>query len=96
MRRFLLISVMMLALSAGVFTRSAWAASVVPPVTGPAIVAQQQIPDHDDSRVGVQLVVVAIAAGFVVGVGSLAFLIRWKLGRTAYDRAAAEAALGHH
>ena len=96
MRRFLLISVMMMALAAGVSTRSVWAASVALPVTGPAIVAQQQIPDHDDSRVRVQLVVAAITAGVVVGVGSLAFLLRWKLGRTTYDKAAAEAALGHH
>lgn len=44
----------------------------------------QPVAQHDDSRVGVQLVVAGIAAGFVVGAGSLAYLLRRKLGLTAY------------
>ncbi len=54
----------------------------------------QPIDQHDGSRVGVQLVVAGIAAGFVVGAGSAAYLLRRKLGRTAY--APDQAADAHH
>ena len=55
----------------------------------------QPIDDHDDSRVGVQLAVAGVAAALVVGVGTGAFLLRRKLGLTAYspDNAAGG---GHH
>jgi hypothetical protein len=69
------------------------------PVTlsvGQPAMAAQQVDDNDDTRVGVQLVVVGIAAGVVVGVGSIAYLVRRRLGRTTYDREAAEKALAHH
>jgi hypothetical protein len=71
------------------------AAPVTPSVGQPAMAAQQ-VDDNDDTRVGVQLVVVGIAAGVVVGVGSIAYLVRRRLGRTTYDREAAEKALAHH
>jgi hypothetical protein len=50
----------------------------------------EPVDDHDESRVGVQLVVAGIAAGLVVGVGTSAYLLRRKLGLTAYspDKAA--------
>ncbi len=57
---------------------------------------QQQTVDSDEgSRVGVQLVVFGIAAVAVVGVGGAAYLLRRKLGRTAYDPAKAAAEQGH-
>jgi hypothetical protein len=50
--------------------------------------------DHDESRVAVQLVVAGVAAGLVVGVGTAAYMLRRKLGLTAYtpDKDAG----GHH
>ena len=51
--------------------------------------------EHDDSRVGVQLAVAGIAAGLVVGVGTGAYLLRRKLGLTAYTPPEAPGG-GHH
>jgi hypothetical protein len=62
----------------------------------PAIVAAQAVDQNDDSRVGVQVVVVAVAAGTVVGLGGAAYFLRRRLGLTKYDREAAEKALGQH
>jgi hypothetical protein len=55
----------------------------------------QPVNQHDDSRVGVQLVVAGIAAGLVLGVGTGAYLLRRKLGLTAYAPPNA-AGGGHH
>jgi hypothetical protein len=43
------------------------------------------VASHDGSRVGVQLVVAGLAAGLVVGVGTAAYVLRRKLGLTAYS-----------
>lgn len=52
------------------------------------------VDDHDGSRVGVQLVVAGLAVGLVVGVGTGAYLLRRKLGLTAYTPD--QNAGGHH
>lgn len=63
--------------------RGAAAAASAGGGTMPAIVApeQAQVDDHDDSRVGVQLAVLAGAVITVVGVGSAGYLLRKRLGR---------------
>lgn len=90
----ILVSLMLIAVAAG---RPGEAAGV--PSTGArAAVLMQAAPrpvdDHDGSRVGVQLVVAGIAIGLVVGVGTGAYLLRRKLGLTAY--APDQNAGGHH
>lgn len=60
----------------------------------PATHTQQGVDQHDDSRVDVQLVVAGITAVVVVGLGSAAYVLRRKLGLTAYDPK--EASGGHH
>ena len=62
-------------------------AAETPPLSAPARALRQStqpIDQHDDSRVGVQLVVAGIAAGLVVGAGTAAYVLRRKLGLTAY------------
>jgi hypothetical protein len=44
----------------------------------------------------VQLLVAGAAAFAVVVLGTGAYLLRRRLGLTAYDRDAAEASMGHH
>ena len=70
-------------------------ASDAPQERAPAF-ALRAVDQNDDSRVDVQIIVVAIAAGIVVGLGSAAYLLRRRLGLTKYDREAAEKALSHH
>lgn len=45
--------------------------------------ATQAVPPHEGSRVGVQVVVLGIAAGLVLVVGTAAYVIRRRLGLTA-------------
>ena len=90
----ILAAIMVAALTA---TRPAEASSVPSArTTAAAVLAAPPRPvdDHSDSRVWVQLVVAGIAAGLVVGVGTGAYLLRRKLGLTAY--APDQNAGGHH
>lgn len=72
-------------------------AASVPLVDGSAAAhrqLQQPVDQHDGSRVEVQLLVAGIVAGLVVGVGTGAYLLRRKLGLTAYSPE--QAGGGHH
>ncbi len=95
--RPLAVTLILLVVFAAGAIRPAYAAGV-PPRDAVTLAAGQSTPEpvdgHDGSRVGVQLVVAGIALGLVVGVGSGAYLLRRRLGLTAY--AADEAAGGHH
>jgi 4-hydroxybenzoate polyprenyltransferase len=72
-------------MAAAAISSPAHAAAVPPAGALPAVMAQQkpEVDQHDDSRVAVQLVVLGIAAGVVVGVGSCAYVLRKKLGLVA-------------
>ena len=95
--RLLSITLISLVVFAALAVQPAHAAGV-PVRDAGAVAARQSTPkpvnDHDESRVGVQLVIVGIAAGLVVGVGTGAYLLRRKLGLTAYSPD--QAAGGHH
>lgn len=54
-------------------------------MSGGQALAQEQVDDHDDSRVEVQLVVAGAAALLVVVIGTTAYLVRRKLGLTEYN-----------
>lgn len=47
-------------------------------------VAPQTTTADDDDRVEVQLIVLGVVLVTVFGVGTAAYVLRWKLGRTAY------------
>ena len=57
--------------------------------------AQNAVPSHSGSRVGVQLVVLGIVAGVVLIIGSAAYMIRKRLGLTAPPPGEPPAAAGH-
>jgi len=82
-------------LTAAAVAPAAYAASMPPGGAPPAMMAAQKAPvdQHDDTRVAVQLVVLGIAAGVVVGVGSCAYLLRKKLGLVPPPK---QGAGGHH
>jgi|CXWL01.1.fsa_nt_gi hypothetical protein len=56
-------------------------------------VASQEAAKNGDDRVEVQLVVLGVVLVTVFGLGTGAYLLRWKLGRTAY---APPTDTGHH
>lgn len=56
-----------------------------PPV---AVQPKEVVDDNADTRVEVQLVVLGVAAATVVGAGVAAYMVRRRLGLTAYDPAA--------
>jgi hypothetical protein len=86
-------------LAVGIATASTASATTTTTGAGGASVltqsSTQPVDQHDGSRVGVQLIVAGMVAGLVVGVGSGGYLLRRKLGRTAYspDTAGGD---GHH
>lgn len=48
------------------------------------VAAPQAAADSDDDRVEVQLIVLGVVLVTVFGLGTVAYVLRWKLGRTAY------------
>lgn len=95
--RLLSITLISLVVFAALAAGPAHAAGVPVRDAGTVVASQsapRQVDDHDGSRVGVQLVVAGIAAGLVVGVDTGAYLLRRKLGLTAYSPD--QAADGHH
>ena len=95
--RLIALSVLVLAMFAAVaaVTPSRAADSASRTHSETMLSAAQPVDDHDESRVGVQIVVAGIAAGLVVCVGTGAYLLRRKLGLTAYSPESA-AGGGHH
>ena len=96
--RLIALSVLVLAMFAAVAVARPAQAADTTPLTQASVLWQagtQPVDDHEDSRVGVQLVVAGIAAALVVGVGTGAYLLRRKLGLTAYAPDSA-AGGGHH
>lgn len=88
MRKLLVIGLALVALMIIFGARAADAAGV-PGVPAPLVMAQEEqagqqpSPEADDNRVEVQLVVLALAASLVVGVGTAAYLVRKRLGLVA-------------
>ena len=96
--RLIALSVLVLVMFAAVAVARPSQAADTTPLTQASVLWQadaQPVDDHDDSRVGVQLVVSGITAALVVGVGTGAYLLRRKLGLTAYAPDSA-AGGGHH
>ena len=99
MRNLAMLALVTAALLMAVSTRAA-VASDAPAQHTPATLSGQAKPvidDHDESRVVVQLIVLGLVIGVVVVAGTAAYLVRRRLGLTAYDADAARAAQdGHH
>lgn len=88
MRRFTLVMLLLVSVISPAFLTGRASAASTPSVTQgiPAAPRQQTatstsaVPTNDDSRVGVQLVVLGIVAFVVIGIGSVAYLIRKRVG----------------
>lgn len=70
------------------------AAGIAPQPEAAPVLAQQQVDQHDDTRVEVQVVVLATAAFTVVGLGGAGYLLRRRLGLVAPPPE--QPAGGHH
>jgi hypothetical protein len=73
---------------------TAHAADVAIPARVAPAPQQQEVDDHDDTRVEVQLVVLGLAAFTVLGVGIGAYLLRKRLGLV--EGPPEQPAGGHH
>jgi type II secretory pathway pseudopilin PulG len=83
MRGLLLILALATMVSAGMVAQQAAAAEATLGAAANAALSQQDAQVSDDDRVEVQLVVLGVAVGFVVVFGSLAYLVRRRLGLVA-------------
>ena len=79
----LLLALAMMASASAVVAQRAAAADATVGSTVSTAFSQQGAPTSDDDRVEVQLVVLGVAFGLVVVFGSLAYLVRRKLGLVA-------------
>lgn len=97
MTRPLLAAILLVCLGVAVSSagRPALAAPLAPPAgdIAPASIQEGSEPESDDDVVEVQLVVLGIVIGTVFVLGSAAFLLRRRLGLTAYTP---PADTGHH
>jgi hypothetical protein len=82
---FIALVLLAAAVAAGPLWRTAAAAGQSHAALTPAIAAQsQELPSENDDRVEVQLTVLGIALGMVFVAGTAAYLLRRRLGLTAY------------
>ncbi len=72
------------------------AAGIAPEPKAAPVSAQQQVDQHDDTRVEVQVAVLSIVAFTVVVVGGAGFLLRKRLGLVAPPPEQPAAGHGHH
>jgi len=80
MRRYVVAVLLMAACAWLMGARLADAAPLTPEAGLPAVLAQEGVDDNDDTRVEVQLVVLGIAVGVVLVLGTVLYVVRKRLG----------------